>query len=93
MSENDKIIKMIYSDGSIPLSYADKIRDALLKTESMKVIAVNYNPPDNDRTNIVCTCPRCYSEIRFEHLVKDIYCEICGQLMTDWDELVDMSGR
>lgn len=93
MSENEKIIKMVYSDANIPLSYADKIRDALLKTEPMKVIAVNYNPPEDDRPNIVCTCPRCNNEIRFENLDKDSYCEICGQLMTDWDELVSTSYR
>lgn len=92
MTENEKIIKRLYEDGTFPLSWADKIADALSKTEPMKIKAVNYNPPYEDRSAIECTCPKCGNQIRFEYLEKDIYCEECGQLLTDWDELIDMSN-
>jgi hypothetical protein len=89
MTENEKIIKRLYEDSSFPLSWADKINGALLKTEPLKVYAVNHNPPYEDREDIECSCPSCGVQIYHEHLDKDIYCENCGQLLTDWDELVD----
>lgn len=36
MTENEKIIKRLYEDGTFPLTWADKVADALLKTESME---------------------------------------------------------
>lgn len=93
MTENDKIIKKLYEDSTFPLSWADKIKKALLKTEPKKLIAVNHNPPYEDRADIECSCPECGNQIRFESIDEDIYCEKCGQLLTDWDELVDMSNE
>lgn len=52
MTENEKIIKMIYEDGSFPLSYADKIKNALMKTDAVKILAVNHMPPEEDRSDI-----------------------------------------
>lgn len=75
MTENEKIIKMIYEDGSFPLSYADKIKNALMKTDAVKILAVNHMPPEEDRSDIECLCPCCRNTINCgEHLDHDIYC-------------------
>lgn len=88
MTENEKIIKMIYEDGSFPLSYADKIKNALMKTDAVKILTVNHMPPEEDRSDIECLCPCCRNTINCgEHLDHDIYCTNCGHLLTDWDEL------
>ena len=91
MTENEQIIKRIYEDGSFPLKWADKVKTALLKTEPVKVKAINYAPPNNDRTDIECTCPTCGHTIPYEYLDKNIHCENCGQYLTDWDELINGS--
>lgn len=88
MTDNEKIIKIIYEGFTFPLDLADKIQDALLKTEPMKLRAFDYASFDNDRSDIECSCPRCLKVIRYEYLDNDIYCEGCGQLLTDWDELL-----
>ena len=88
MTENEKIIKMVYEDGSFPLSYADKIKNALMKTDAVKILAVNHMPPEEDRSDIECLCPCCRNTINCgEYLDHDIYCTNCGQRLTDWDEL------
>lgn len=93
MSDNEKIIERLRKDSTFPLEWIDKIQDALFKTEPMKINAVNYNPPDNDREDIECTCPKCGAYINYESLDEDIYCEKCGQLLTDWDELIYVSNE
>ena len=93
MSENKKIIERLRKDATLPSEWIDKIQDALFKTEAMKIKAVNYNPPDNDREDIECTCPKCRAVIPYESLDEDIYCEKCGQLLTDWDELIYVSNE
>lgn len=93
--------RIILSDGEIEIvmkalagthiyttsDFANKIERILRKTQAIKLKAVNYNPPDEERTGIVCSCPECGDIITFEYLNNPIFCANCGQLLEDWEDL------
>jgi hypothetical protein len=87
LTENEQIIKRLYEDGSFPLEWADKVKDALSKTEPKKLYAQTFNPPSCENRDVRCSCPICGHFIYHKSFHQDIYCEQCGQLLTDWDEV------